>query len=111
MKQMKNQLTVKGSLVKPNVSNAANTNKSLAPTTTAQEDITKAGQRRINLIWEFTQGTVAVLITVAIIYCSIIGKTSKTLEDAFIMIITMYFVRTNHQFIGGIGAKPINQQR
>jgi len=30
--------------------------KPLTPTTTAQEDIVTAGQRRINLIWEFTQG-------------------------------------------------------
>jgi hypothetical protein len=85
--------------------------KSMPPTTTAQEDITKAGQRRINLIWEFTQGAIGVLITGAIIYMAASGKNSKTLEDAFIMIITMYFVRTNHQLIGGIGQKPINQQR
>lgn len=81
--------------------------------TTAQEDITKAGQRRINLIWEVTQGVIAVIITVSVIYCSIKGIETKTLENAFVMIITMYFVRTNHSLIGGIGAKPpaYEQQR
>lgn len=86
-------------------------NNPLPPTTTAQQDKTTAGQRRINLIWEFTQGIIAIIITSSIIYIGIIGKSNKTLEDAFIMIITMYFVRTNHQLIGGIGAKPDNQQR
>jgi hypothetical protein len=87
------------------------TDQPLPPTTTAQQDITTAGQRRINLIWEFTQGTIAVLITLAIIYLGIINKANKTLEDAFIMIITMYFVRTNHSIIGGIGPKIPGQSR
>jgi len=83
----------------------------LKPTTTLQEDIVKRGQRRINLIWEITQGIIAVIITAAIIYSMVHNVTSKTLEDAFIMIITMYFVRTNHQLIGGIGSKPLPQDQ
>jgi hypothetical protein len=85
--------------------------KPLPPNTTEQQDITTAGQRRINLIWEFTQGIIAVLITLAIIYLGILNKANKTLEDAFIMIITMYFVRTNHSIIGGIGPKTPGQSR
>lgn len=85
--------------------------KSLAPTTTEQEDITTAGQRRINLIWELTQGIIAIIITVSIIFSAFKSVQNKTLEDAFIMIITMYFVRTNHSLIGGVGKKPLNQQR
>lgn len=90
---------------------ASDSNKPLAATTTEQEDITKAGQRRINLIWEVTQGIIAILITTSVIYCSVKKIDSTTLENAFVMVITMYFVRTNHQLIGGIGNKPANQQR
>jgi hypothetical protein len=83
----------------------------LTPTTTEQEDITKAGQRRINMIWEFTQAALAILIAGAVFYCAAHKIDAPTLKDAFIMVISMYFVRTNHQLIGGIGQKPINQQR
>lgn len=85
--------------------------ESLAPTTTEQEDLTKLGQRRINLIWEITQGFIAISITWAVIYISIKKIDSSVLTNAFFLIVSMYFVRTNHQLIGGIGNKPLNQQR
>lgn len=88
-------------------------NQTLAPTTTHQEDVTTAGQRRINLIWEITQATVAISITWSVIYTSInnISESGGVLTNAFFLIVSMYFVRTNHQLIGGTGAKPVNQQR
>jgi hypothetical protein len=79
--------------------------------TTEQEDMTKAGQRRINLIWEVTQGLIALMITAAIIYLQVNKIEGKVLEYAFVAIITMYYVRTNHQLIGGTGSKPFNEQR
>jgi len=85
--------------------------ESLAPTTTEQEDLTKLGQRRINLIWEITQGFIAISITWAVIYISIKKIDSSVLTNAFFLIVSMYFVRTNHQLIGGTGVKPLNQQR
>lgn len=85
--------------------------KSMPPVTTVQEDLTHAGQRRVNLIWEFTQGIIAVAITVATIYSAINKIESDILSNAFFLIVSMYFVRTNHQLIGGVGAKPINQHR
>lgn len=75
-------------------------------TTTNQEDITKAGQRRINLIWEVTQGLIALLITSAVIYLAINKIENKILEYAFVAIITMYYVRTNSHLTGGVGWKP-----
>lgn len=48
----------------------------VAPTTTNEQNITTAGQRRINLIWEFTQAIIAVSITFAVIF-RIIEKHSK----------------------------------
>lgn len=83
----------------------------LKPDTTMQEDMTKAGQRRINLIWELTQAFIAVLITISNIYCAIKKIENTVLTNAFFLIVSMYFVRTNHQWIGGTGTKPQNEQR
>lgn len=79
--------------------------KSLPPTTTEQEDVVTAGQRRINIIWEATQSTIAILITGATIYGSLKNVNSDVLTNAFFLIVSMYFVRTNHQMIGGVGVK------
>lgn len=73
-----------------------------------------AGQRRINLIWETTQATVAVIVAAGTMYVAgalvLRGDgTSATafllLSNAFFMIITAYFQRTNHTRVGGISAK------
>lgn len=87
--------------------------KTLAPLTTEQEDITTAGQRKVNLIWEFTQSSIAVIITMATIYTEIKQLESQAMSNAFFLIVSMYFVRTNHKLIGGVGRKPEvqNQQR
>lgn len=79
---------------------------SIAPTTTEQQDITTAGQRRINLIWEFTQAGIAIMVTMALIYSAINKIDSAEIRDAFFLIIGFYFSRTNHAAIGGVGAKP-----
>lgn len=73
----------------------------LSPNTTKQQDITTAGQRRINLIWELTQAVIAVMITAAVIYCSVNRLSNEVLTNAFFLIVSMYFVRTNHTLIGG----------
>lgn len=78
----------------------------LPPTTTQQQDLTTAGQRRVNIIWEITQATIALIITGAIIYCAIMKIMNEQLSNAFFLIIGFYFSRTNHQAIGGIGPKP-----
>lgn len=70
-----------------------------------------AGQRRINLIWEVTQGVIAVTITAAKIYCSVNRIDSPELTNAFFLIVSMYFVRTNHHLVGGVGTKDDNQSR
>jgi len=76
---------------------------SVAPTTTAQQDLVTAGQRRINVIWEITQASVTVLITSAAIYCAVKDIKSEVLNFAFIAIISTYYARTNHTKVGGIG--------
>lgn len=79
--------------------------KTVEPTTTEQEDIVTAGQRRINLVWESTQAVIAVSITWAIIYMAVMGLKNQELFYAFFLIVSMYFVRTNHNIIGGVGKK------
>jgi hypothetical protein len=78
----------------------------LAPTTTEQQDITTAGQRRINLIWEFTQAAIAIFVTLALIYTAVEKIEAPEIRNAFFLIVGFYFSRTNHAAIGGIGWKP-----
>lgn len=86
--------------------------------TTQQQDLTTAGQRRINVIWEYTQAYIAVfVITLALVadaYVAVRGVEIGTNQLAALMqlnvmsglVIGFYFSRTNHAAIGGIGAKP-----
>lgn len=74
--------------------------------------LTAAGQRRINLIWEYTQSIIAVTITFARIYAALwppLGAGSEALSNAFFLIVGFYFSRTNHAAIGGVGAKPMSE--
>jgi hypothetical protein len=87
--------------------------KSLPPTTTEQQDITHAGQRKINLIWEYTQAIIAIFVVFSTlgtaIYMEIKGRMDQIptiFSTAFGMIVGFYFARTNHAAIGGLGAKP-----
>jgi len=89
----------------------------LTPTTTHQEDLTTAGQRKINLIWEVTQAIIAILVTAANVsvgvYEGIVVTTGGAappfpviLSSSFFLIVGFYFSRTNHAAIGGVGSKP-----
>lgn len=63
-------------------------------------------QARVNLIWETTQGIIAIGITFAVMYCAVKQIVSQELTNAFFLIIGFYFSRTNHSSIGGVGYKP-----
>ena len=65
-----------------------------------------SGQRIINLIWEITQGIIAIGITAAVIYSAINSIRSEELTNSFFLIVGFYFSRTNHAAIGGVGPKP-----
>lgn len=86
-----------------------NPHASLPPTTTAQEDITTAGQRRVNLIWEFTQAAIAIGVTGAFVYAEISKIDSSAIKMAFTLVVGFYFSRTNHSAIGGVGKQPRQQ--
>lgn len=83
---------------------------SMPPTTTLQEDMIVAGQRRINIIWEVTQAIIAIAVTLAVIFAALTKIESTVLTNAFFLIIGFYYSRTNHQAIGGIGRKSNEYQ-
>jgi len=91
----------------------------LAPTTTEQQDLMVAGQRRINLIWEYTQSVVAILVVATNMIVAIIFVMYKLpsndypfiLSASFFLVVGAYFQRTNHQNVGGIGRKRIEDQQ
>lgn len=85
--------------------------------TTEQQDITHAGQRRINLIWEYTQAFLALFMTVAVTGLGVFLAVQGRIDDVppFLtlmvgLIIGTYFQRTNHEKIGGTGPKPGSYQ-
>ena len=92
---------------------AQNPDQPLPPTTTAQQDVTTAGQRKINLIWEFTQAFIAISVVAANLAVGVhVGfSDSKSevpplLTNSLFLVIGFYFSRTNHAAIGGTGTKP-----
>lgn len=85
--------------------------KPLPATTTAQQDLTTQGQRRINLIWERTQAFIAVFVTVSAVAMALWALYAGKEVSAFMAyiagnVVGNYFSRTNHATIGGTGGKP-----
>jgi hypothetical protein len=81
----------------------------VAPTTTAQQDLVVAGQRRVNMIWESTQSAIAIIVTLATVYAAIVEIEATTLTNAFFLVVGFYYSRTNHTAIGGVGPKATQQ--
>lgn len=80
--------------------------KSLPPTTTVEEDLHSSSQRRINVIWELTQATIAISVVLANVVAAFFSPASPTsattLVNAMFVVIGFYFGRTNHQKVGGV---------
>ena len=82
--------------------------------TTFQEDLTTASQRRINLIWEYTQAVIAISVVIVSMIAAIIAMIYNKEISAFLSfvcgnVVGFYFSRTNHAAIGGIGPKVIGK--
>lgn len=82
------------------------------PTTTLQQDTTLAGQRRVNLIWEYTQAVIAIGVIFSNMIAALFNVFSNKdidvpliLSSSLFLIVGFYFSRTNHQAIGGLGEK------
>ena len=90
-------------------------NVPLPARTTAQQDLPTAGQRRVNLLWEYTQAIIAVVVTVCTMAAGAYATFNKSetppvLNISFGMVIGFYFSRTNHAAIGGTGPKATDNQ-
>lgn len=61
------------------------------------------GQRRINLIWEVTQGMIAVMLVGSSAIATVLGLSLPTEFWVLVgIVITAYFQRTNHTRVGGV---------
>lgn len=86
----------------------------LPAVTTAQEDLTFEGQRKINLIWERTQAAIALLLVGGGVLCGLKicfdpkpGQEIPTILSTLGgMVVGTYFNRTNHTRTGGVGPRP-----
>jgi hypothetical protein len=86
----------------------------LPPKTTAQEDLIHAGQRKVNLVWEYTQAFVAGFVVASNMIVAVaqgLGFAREVqfpsiLANSLFLVVGFYFSRTNHAAIGGVGAKP-----
>jgi hypothetical protein len=99
----------------PSVTVVETTMKSPAQEQTA---LMTEGQRKVNLIWEFTQAFIAltVVLTNLFVYIHVAfgGSESKApteLSAVMFLVVGFYFGRTNHTAVGGTGAKHPNEER
>jgi hypothetical protein len=78
-----------------------------------ERSVMTAGQRRVNLLWEITQSTIAI-VTVGtcmfvFVHQALTGVPEEfpaTLSNMVFAVLAFYLARTNHQAIGGTGNKP-----
>lgn len=87
--------------------------RSLPPNTTSEEDVNTASQRKVNLIWEYTQAFIAILVItanmVAALFNVVKGRDVAVpliMSSSLFLVVGFYFSRTNHSQIGGLGKKP-----
>ncbi len=94
--------------------------QSQTPNTTSEQDLHTAAQRRINLIWERTQASIALgVVTANIVYIFVLlfvgvipqeaTNAAGLLANAFFLVIGFYFGRTNHKRIGD-GPLPLYER-
>ena len=89
----------------------------LPPRTTVQQDLTVAGQRKVNLIWEYTQAIIAIILVGAFVVTEIriVFKGGGQEVPAVLAalcgtVVGSYFQRTNHMNIGGIGPRVTDHE-
>jgi hypothetical protein len=72
------------------------------------------GQRRINVIWEYTQAAIALCVVLGNLIVGVhLGlfhdgantMTPPVLSNSLFLVVGFYFGRTNHASVGGIGRK------
>jgi hypothetical protein len=79
---------------------------------TTETAIVSAGQRKVNLIWEYTQAFIAVVVVMATMGSAVMmimwqmkGELPTILSVAFGTVVGFYFGRSNHVGGGGVGPR------
>ena len=77
--------------------------------TTFQEDLVTHGQRKVNLVWEYTQSAIALMVILSNMvvgtYQGLIATKMEypiILSSSLFLVVGFYFSRTNHTKIGGV---------
>jgi len=86
---------------------------SKGPDNRIERALVTQGQRKVNLIWEFTQAAIALILVIgtvaAALRVSFYGKPGDEIPDILLVlvgtVVGAYFQRTNHMNIGGTGRK------
>lgn len=84
-------------------------------TSTQQHYLMTEGQRKVNLIWEYTQAAIAVVVVVCTMLTSMfaiyhgVEQVPNVVAVAFGTVVGFYFSRTNHAAIGGVGSQPTQE--
>ena len=70
-------------------------------------DRTELGQRRINVMWEGTQGILAVTLVFTACYALLNGIALPPEYWLLLgVVVNSYYSRTNHTRVGGVGTPP-----
>ena len=84
----------------------------------SEHALVTAGQRKINVLWEYTQAAIAIIVVLANMGVSIHiglchGSTDfsmpPVLSNTLFLVVGFYFSRTNHSNIGGVGEKKVTE--
>lgn len=88
----------------PLAPSATTENPPARATTTSEQDRRTLGQRRINILWEVTQGLIALALIGTACY-ALLSEMKLPAEYWLLLgiIVQSYFQRTNHTKIGGVG--------
>lgn len=85
----------------------------LPANTTEQDDMITAGQRKVNLIWEYTQAFIAITVVLTTMAKALVLENDVAiptiLATAFGIVVGFYFGRTNHQKIGGVAKGDVGR--
>lgn len=90
--------------------------------TESETSLRTEGQRKINLIWEATQALVTILVVASTLFIAgslVLSDGDEDnraaafllLSNAFFMIVTAYYQRTNHTRTGGVGGTDVRSDR
>jgi hypothetical protein len=80
----------------------------------SEHSLVTAGQRKVNLLWEYTQAVIALTVVLANLIVAVhlsiwhdgtSAAMPPVLSNTLFLVVGFYFSRTNHSNVGGVGEK------